>query len=377
MNTQVPAHAFDPKQFLRVEEFETAAYARMTKMASDYFRSGAWDEHTLRWNVEAWQAIRIFHRAMIDVSQRSTATTLLGSRSAFPFIIAPAALHKLACPEGELATARAASRRSVPLILSSLSSTGVEEVCRAAKDVDVWMQLYIGKERSHVLDLAARAQEAGCTALVLTVDAPVWGVRERDIRNGFCLPAEIEVVNLMRSGRAGDVHAAKGGLSGHSGAGIAEAFGWTIDASLSWKDLDWLVSKQSLPIMVKGICRSDDAERAVDAGARGVLVSNHGGRQLDGAPATADSLEAVADAVRDRACVIVDGGIRRGTDVLRALALGAHGASAARPILWGLGAGGEEGVHRVLELLQNEFDLAMALAGCASLSEITADLLVG
>ncbi|MSR41696.1 MAG: alpha-hydroxy-acid oxidizing protein [Phycisphaerales bacterium] len=349
----------------------------MTKMASDYFRSGAWGENTLRWNVQAWEQIRVYHRAMVDVSKRSTATTLLGSPSAFPFIIAPAALHKLACKEGEIATARAASSRGVPLILSSLSSTGVEEVCRAAKDVDVWMQLYIGKERSHVLDLAARAHAAGCKALVLTVDAPVWGVRERDIRNGFCLPPDIEVVNLMRSSRDGAGHGAEGGLTGHSGAGIAEALGWTIDASLSWKDLDWLVSKVSLPIMVKGICRVDDACRAVDAGAKGVLVSNHGGRQLDGAPATAESLEAVADAVGDRACVIVDGGIRRGVDVLRALALGAHGASAARPILWGLGAGGEAGVARVLELLQTEFDLAMALAGCATLEEITADLLLG
>ncbi len=360
-----------------MEEFESVAYARMTKMASDYFRSGAWDERTLRWNVEAWQAIRVFHRVMVDVSTRTTATTLMGSKCAFPFVVAPTALHKLACAEGELATARAASRRGVPLILSSLSSTGVEEVCRAAKHVDVWMQLYIGKERAHVLDLAARAQAAGCTALVLTVDTPVWGVRERDIQNGFCLPAGIEVVNLMRSDRQRDGQNAHERGIGHTGGGIAEALGWTIDASLSWKDLDWLVSKQTLPIMVKGICREDDALRAVDAGAKGVLVSNHGGRQLDGAPATAESLEAVANAVRDRACVIVDGGIRRGTDVLRALALGAHGASAGRPILWGLGVGGEEGVHRVLELLQNEFDLAMALAGCATLEEITADLLVG
>ena len=362
--------AFDPKQFLRVDELEAVAYERMTTMAADYYRSGAWGEHTLQWNLDAWEEIRIFHRALVDVSRRKTAVSLLGSKSAFPFIIAPTALHKLAHPDGELASMRAASSRSVPLILSSLSSTGVEEVCAVAKHADVWMQLYIGKERAHVLDLSARAQAAGCRALVLTVDTPVWGVRERDIRNGFCIPAGIQAVNLMRSGAAG-------GPTGHTGAGLGEALGWAIDASLSWKDLEWLIAKQSLPILVKGVCRVDDALRAVDAGAQGIIVSNHGGRQLDGAPATAESLPAIAAAVRDRACVIVDGGIRRGVDVLRALALGAHAASAGRPILWGLGAGGEAGVARALELLETEFDLAMALAGCATLEDISPDLLRG
>jgi 4-hydroxymandelate oxidase len=199
---------------------------------------------------------------------------------------------------------------------------------------------------------------------VLTVDTPKWGTRERDIHNGFRVPDGIRIENLARPG----------GPTGHSGRGIGESLGWTISESLSWKDLAWLAGRTDLPVLVKGICRDDDALKAIDHGAKGIFVSNHGGRQLDGAPPTAESLPEVAAAVKGRVPVLVDGGIRRGVDLLRALALGADAAAIGRPILWGLGAGGEAGVRRVLEILRDEFDLAMALAGCTSVRDITPDL---
>lgn len=355
----------DVSKLLNVGSFEDVARERLDRLAYDYYRSGAWGETTVRWNREAWERLRIWYRVMVDVSRRDTSTRLFGATIPFPLCLAPTALHRMAHPEGERATARAASAAGVPMILSSFSSTSVEEVC-ASTAAPVWFQLYVSKDRAFTLSLCERARAAGCAGIVLTVDTPIWGTRERDIHNGWRLPPGIDVVNLVRPG--------DGVPSGHEGAGIAEVLGWAIDAALSWRDLTWLVDRVRMPVLVKGVCRADDALRALDAGARGVIVSNHGGRQLDGAPATADCLPDVVRAVDRRAPVLVDGGIRRGADILRALALGATAVCVGRPILWGLAADGERGVGRVLALLRQEFDLAMALAGCRSVGEITRDL---
>jgi len=369
---------------VNLRAFEQAAAGRLERSAWDYFRSGAWDEVTLRENEAAWARLRILHRVLVDVSQRNTATTVLGIASTSPVWIAPTAMQRMCSPEGECDTARAAAATGTPMVLSSLATRTVEDVCDAALDAHgaaaqdarsdesarsepsapVLMQIYVSKDRGFTRELVARCERAGCRGFVLTVDTPVWGVRERDITNAFRVPEGMCIENLVRPGVP----------SGHTGRGMGESLGWTIDDALSWKDLEALCKWTDLPVLVKGVCRGDDALRAIDSGARGVIVSNHGGRQLDGAPPTAESLPSVADAVDGRAAVLVDGGIRRGVDVVRALALGADAVLIGRPILWGLATAGEPGVRRVLELLRHEVDIAMALAGCPDVESITRDL---
>jgi len=300
----------------------------------------------------------------VDVSKLDASTTLFGQRMAAPLLIAPTAMHKLADAEGEVATARAASECEVPMVLSSLSTCSVEEVAQAST-APVWMQIYIAHDRGFTRALAQRAQAAGCKALMVTVDTPVWGFRERDMHNGFHLPTSMQIVNLQRPGQP----------TGHAGRGLSESLSWTIDASLSWKDLQMLHEAVKIPVVVKGVLRGDDAARAIEHGAAGIVVSNHGGRQLDGAIATACALPEVVQAVAGRVPVIVDGGIRRGTDILRALALGASAVQVGRPVLWGLATAGTPGVKRVLHILMNEFALAMALAGCPNVQSITPDLI--
>jgi 4-hydroxymandelate oxidase len=303
---------------------------------------------------------------LVDVASRDTSTTVLGARLAMPVIVAPTAFHRLACPEGELATARAASRAGTVMTLSSLSNTRVEEVCAAASG-PVWFQLYVYRDRGATEALVARAEAAGARALVVTVDAPVLGRRERDVRNRFHLPPGLSVVNMSAEGH--------GGVDEQlDDSGLAAYVATKLDPSLTWKDVVWLRSITRLPLLVKGLVRPDDALRAVDHGASGIVVSNHGGRQLDGSPATASVLGAIADAVQGRIEVLVDGGVRRGTDVLRALALGARAVLVGRPILWGLAVAGEEGAFGVLDTLREELDQALALAGCARVADVTREL---
>jgi len=347
-------------------ELEAQAKDKLSPMAYDYYASGAHDELTLRDNVAGFARMPLHYRVLVDVSSRDMSTTVLGQRLSMPILVAPTAFHKLACAEGELATVRAAGAAGTAMTLSSLSNTSLEEVTAAATG-PVFFQLYVYKDRKATEAVVARAEAAGCSALVLTVDAPYLGRRERDVRNRFVLPAGLSVCNMVPAGY--------GAIARPAGdSGLAAYVSALLDPSLSWKDLAWLRSITRLPVVVKGIVRPDDALRAVEHGAHAIVVSNHGGRQLDTSPATIDALGPVVDAVGARAEVLMDGGVRRGTDVLKALALGARAVLLGRPILWGLAIGGESGARRVLEMLRDELDLAMALAGCPRISDVTRDL---
>jgi 4-hydroxymandelate oxidase len=351
---------------LNLFELEQLAREKLPPTAYDYFASGAWDEATLRENRAAFERLRVHYRVLVDVSRRDLSVTLFGQRLAIPILIAPTAFHCLAHPDGELATVRAAGAAGTTLVLSSLSNTALEAVAAAATG-PLWFQLYINKDRAFTRELVARAERAGCRALMVTVDTPEWGRRERDVRNSFHLPPGLSAINLLPSNECGEV-------IGQHGAGMGQAFTWMLDASVTWKDVDWLCSLTRLPILLKGICRPQDAALALDHGVKGIVVSNHGGRQMDTAPATIEVLPGVVEAVAGRVPVLLDGGVRRGLDVLKALALGASAVQIGRPVLWGLAAAGQQGVELALGILRQELDLAMALAGCPDLKSITNDL---
>ncbi|HET6350352.1 MAG TPA: alpha-hydroxy acid oxidase [Candidatus Krumholzibacteria bacterium] len=348
-------------------DMQKVAEGRLPKPAYDYYAGGAHDEVTLRGNREAYDRITLYFRVLAGVGERLLETTVLGERISMPVMIAPTAFHRMAHPDGEIATARAAGRAGTIMVVSTLSNTRVEDIAAAATG-PLWFQLYIYRDREATRDLVSRVEQAGARAIVLTVDAPVLGARERDVRNRFALPGGLTVKNLLGRGE-GAVEAGVEGSALHSY--VANFF----DPAISWRDLDWLRGLTKLPVLVKGVVRADDARRAVDAGVSGIIVSNHGGRQLDTSPATIDALPHVAEAVAGRADVYVDGGVRRGTDVVKALARGARAVLVGRPVLWGLAVGGEEGVTQALEILRSEFDTAMALCGCPSVADVTADLL--
>ncbi len=351
---------------INLADFEARAATRMAGPGWDYYRSGADDEVTLAANRAAWERIRLHYRVLVDVSRVSLRTRLLGADVASPIAIAPTAFHRLACPEGELATARAASDAGTVFTLSTLSNTPVEAVARETS-APLWFQLYVYRDRGATEALVRRAEAAGCGALVLTVDAPVLGRRERDVRNRFQLPPHLSIENMLATGYGVMPDAP-------TDSGLAAYFASLLDPSLSWADLDWLCGITRLPVLIKGVVRADDARPAVDQGAAGVVVSNHGGRQLDGAPATATVLREVVDAVGTGPTVLVDGGIRRGADVVKALALGAHGVLLGRPVLWGLATDGERGARSVLALLTDELARALALCGCPDVAAVTPDL---
>jgi len=351
---------------LNLAELEPLARAALEPMAYDYYASGADDERTLRDNEAAFARLRLRYRVLRRVGERSLHTELLGQRLEWPVLVAPMAFQRLAHPEGELATARATGEAGTVMVLSTLSTASVEEVV-AASSGPVWFQLYVYEDRAATEALVRRAEAAGCQGLVLTVDAPVLGRRERDVRNRFHLPQGLKAENLHAAG-----YEQLGADA--SDSGLAAYFASLLDPDLGWEDLAWLRELTSLPVLVKGIVRGDDAALAVEHGAAGVVVSNHGGRQLDTAPATIDCVAEVAAAVSGRAAVLLDGGIRRGTDVVKALALGADAVLLGRPVLWGLAAGGQAGVTHALELLRRELEQACALCGARSLAELTPEL---
>lgn len=350
-------------------EYEAIASQHLSQMAFDYFASGAWDEITLRDNRAAFERYKLRPRMLRDVSQRDLRTTILGQTIAMPLLIAPMAFQCLADPEGELATARAATKFGLGMILSTLSTQRLEVVAEQRQHAPQWFQLYIHRDRGLSRALVERAEAAGYQGLCLTVDAPILGRRERDRRNEFALPPDLELANLAT---LTELEISKQSRE----SGLFTYFADQIDPGLTWKDVEWLRSLTTLPIILKGILRGDDALKAVENGASAIIVSNHGGRQLDGAIAGIDALSEVVAAVENQAEVLVDGGIRRGTDILKALALGAKAVLVGRPILWGLAAGGEAGVCHVLELLRDELETAMSLSGCANIKEIEPSLVV-
>lgn len=351
---------------LNIDETEAAAREKLPADVYGYYSGAAWDLQTLHENRDAYRRLRIHYHVLRDVSRRSTECEIFGEKLASPIFAAPTAFHKLADPAGEVATARGVGAAGSLMTLSSLSTCRLEDVAAAATG-PLWFQLYINKDRDFTRELVQRAVAAGYKALVVTTDTPCWGVRECDVRNGFHLPPGIEPVNLMTSDSRSET------LS-HKGSGMGDIMSWMLDPSLTWRDIEWLAGEVRIPVLVKGVCRADDAVLAVRHGVAGIIVSNHGGRQLDGAPATIEVLPEVVEAVAGKLPVLVDGGIRRGADVFKALARGANAVLVGRPILWGLSTGGAEGVTKVLAMLQKELDLAMALSGCSSLKEITPDL---
>ena len=307
----------------------------------------------MRENRAAFERWVLRPRMLVDVSEVTTATSVLGTDVSMPLLVAPTAFQRMAHPDGELAMARGAAAAGTVMCLSTLATATIEEVAEASADGARWFQLYWSSDRGVVRDLLDRAAANGFTALVLTVDLPELGRRERDLRTGFEIPEEIPVPIFLA-------------LAESVGAISPTDINWAVDRSLTWRDLEWLRSVSSLPLLVKGILTAEDALLAVESGAEGVVVSNHGGRQLDGVAAALDALPEVVEAVGDRAAVLMDSGIRRGTDVVKALALGAEAVLAGRAPLWGLATGGAEGVQAVLELLREEIALALALCGCAS-----------
>jgi 4-hydroxymandelate oxidase len=354
---------------VNVFDLEAIAREKLSRDALDYYAGGAHDEVTLRDNRAAFERVSLAYRVLVDVSRRDLATTVLGQPVSMPILVAPTAFHRLATPEGERATARAAGAAGTVMILSTLSTTPIEEVVAAASG-PVWFQLYVYRDRRATEGLVRRAEAAGCRALVLTVDAPLLGRRERDVRNRFRLPPGLAVANLLPEGY-GELPPAA------ADSGLAAYVASFLDPALTWRDVAWLRSITRLPVLVKGIVRPDDALRAAEAGAAGIVVSNHGGRQLDTSPATLDVLPEIADALSShghRIELLMDGGVRRGTDVVKALALGARAVLLGRPILWGLAADGEAGAILALRMLRDELDLAMALAGAPTVAEITRDL---
>jgi 4-hydroxymandelate oxidase len=355
----------DPALLANLAEFEEAARVRLPKLAYDYYAGGSYDELTLADNQAAFRRRRLVYRVLRDLTGRTLATTVLGQPVSLPVLVAPTAFHRLAHEEGEVATARAAAAQGTVMTLSTLSTCRVEDVCAAC--ATVWFQLYVYRDRGATRALVERAEAAGCKALVLTVDAQLWGRRERDVRNRFTLPPELALSNL--GGPAVRLPEAP------TGSGLAAYVASLFDPALSWRDLDWLAGITRLPVVVKGIVHPDDGRLAVEHGADAVVVSNHGGRQLDTAIATLDALPAVAEAIDGRAEVLLDGGVRRGTDVIKALALGARAVLVGRPVLWGLAVAGQRGVELVLERLRDELDVAMGLCGCRSPAEVEPGLI--
>ena len=346
-----------------LEDLEREARHAIGEMAYAYFAGGADDERLLTGNVEAWARWQLHPRVLAGVSDVDLATTLLGTAVSSPVVIAPTAVQGLAHGEGETATARGAAAVGALMVLSSLATCPLEEVAAAAPGAPRWMQVYILRDRARTVDLVRRAAAHGYGALVLTVDAPVSGLRLRELRGGVRLPPDLALPNL-----AGDSaqRARDGGLV----AVVTREF----EPSLTPDDIGWLAGLSDLPVVVKGVQRADDAVRCVEAGASAIVVSNHGARQLADAPATADIVGEIADAVGDRAEVYVDGGIRRAPDVVKALALGARAVLIGRPCLWALAAGGADGVASLLRWYESELRRAMALCGAATVGGIDRSL---
>jgi 4-hydroxymandelate oxidase len=338
---------------LNIWDYERLAQETLDEASFGYFAGGAGDEHAVRGNLEAFNHWRLRPRVLVDVAGVATATTVLDAELSMPIIAAPVAYQRMAHPEGELAVARGAAAAGTTMCLSSFATSSPADVAAAGAEGGRWFQLYWHPDRGVTKQMLDQAREAAFSAVVLTVDLPVLGPRERDLRTGFALHPDYRM----------EVYAT---ALGDLGVVTPASAATLVDPTLTWRDLEWLHEHAGLPVIAKGILTSEDAVLAAEHGCDAVVVSNHGGRQLDRAVAPLDALPEVAEAVGDRVEVLMDGGVRRGTDVAIALALGARAVLVGRPVVWGLAAGGAEGVQHVLELLRDELLLALSLLGCES-----------
>ncbi|MEU1568628.1 alpha-hydroxy acid oxidase [Streptomyces mirabilis] len=364
MTTSPPHPAAPPHPRITLADFHDAARDLLPVPAYDYLQGGAADERTVHWNAEAYERLALLPRVLTGTGGVDTRRTLYGTELPTPVLLAPTASHGLFHPDAEAATVRGAAAAETLTTVSTFSTLTLEEIGAAATG-PWWFQLYVQRDRALTEDLVLRARAAGATACVVTVDTPVTGLRERDMRNGFALPSHGMPANL--AGRAAEPGRNAAEPAHH---GIHDP---RIDPAVSWSDLEWLRSVSGLPVLAKGIVRPDDARRAAESGI-GIWMSNHGGRNLDTAIAPLTTLPVVAAVVEGRVPVLIDGGIRRGTDVVKALALGADAVAIGRPYVWGLAAGGAEGVTAVLSALHRETELALALLGAPDLAALTPDL---
>lgn len=366
-----------------VEDLRRVARRRLPRGVFDYIDGGAEDELTMRANAQAYRDLTFAPRVLRDVGDVDTSSTLLGKSMPLPLVLAPTGFTRIAHPEGELAVARAAKRAGIPYSLSTLGTRSIEEVAAAGSD-RLWFQVYTWKDRDLVADLVRRSAAAGYEALCLTIDTAVLGRRERDVRRGFTLPPKVGLATIFD----GIVHpgwswqfltsepimfanvAGLGGLDGSNAISLAEYVGEQFDPALSWNDVGWLREHWDGPIVLKGIQTVEDARIAVDHGVEAIALSNHGGRQLDSAPATLDLVAPVAEAVGGRVEIICDGGARRGSDIVKAVALGADAVMVGRPYLYGLGAAGEAGVDQVLANFASEMKRTMQLIGCTTVKDL-------
>ena len=362
--TKPAAPAASPEIPLTLADYEPLARRRMSHMAYEYVAGGGGDEITLRENHLAFDRIRLSPRILQDVSSLDMRVTLFGQQLEYPILLAPTAYHRIVHPEGELATVRGAASAGAILVASSFATTSIEHMGRAAKCGTLWFQLYVNRDRAFTRDLVQRAESAGCRALCVTVDSPTTAFRYREARVRFALPEGIDRVNLKGLTAAGKVHRTTEG----------SIYNAVLDPTLTWKDIEWLRGISKVPVLIKGVLNPDDAAKGAEAGV-GIIVSNHGSRNLDTLPPTIEALPRVADAVKGRVPILMDGGVRRGTDVVKALASGAVAVLIGRPYLYGLAADGAAGVARVVQILRRELELAMAMTGRRSLAEIDRTLL--
>ncbi|OZI15957.1 alpha-hydroxy-acid oxidizing enzyme [Bordetella genomosp. 7] len=371
-----------------IEELRAVAQKRVPRMFYDYADSGAWTEGTYRANEADFQAIKLRQRVAVDMEGRSLRTTLAGTEAVMPVAIAPTGLTGMQHADGEILGAQAAAEFGVPFTLSTMSICSIEDVARATGK-PFWFQLYVMRDREFVANLIDRAKAAGCSALVLTLDLQILGQRHKDIRNGLSAPPKPTLANLLNlatkprwcMGMLGTRRRTFGNIVGHAKgvADLSSLSSWTaeqFDPRLSWADVEWIKQRWGGKLILKGVLDVEDARLAADSGADALIVSNHGGRQLDGAMSSISALPAIADAVGSRIEVWMDGGIRSGQDVLKAVALGARGTMIGRAFLYGLGAYGKAGVTRALEILYKEMDVTMALCGRKSITPGDRSLLV-
>ena len=357
-------------EILNLDSLEARARERLDPMLFDYIAGGSGDEWSLRENRAAWSRLQLLPRMLRGVGKRDQRTTVLGTPVSFPVLVPPMGFHGLCHEEAELATARGTAAAGTIFVASTVSNKSLEAIAKAGNGPR-WFQLYVYRDKAITRGLVERADAAGYSALCLTVDTPLAGQRERDRRNRLRMPAHLGLENFP----AAHADQNKSGSEGQ-GSALARYIADMWDANLTWDDVDWLRSISPLPVIIKGVLAPEDASLAVEHGADAVIVSNHGGRQLDGVPAPITVLPYIVDAVAGRIEILLDGGVRRGTDVLKAIALGARAVLVGRPVLWGLTLDGEAGVTSVLEHLRGEIDLAMALAGCPSINDVDASLVV-